>query len=57
LVTYAGVFLVRNSRLSGSTNLDDWAASAAEVVRGAFGDHIVLPLLTVRDELFSTFRE
>jgi nuclear-control-of-ATPase protein 2 len=54
---YAGVFLVRNSRLAGSRNLDTWAAAAVEAAQGAWSNHIVSPLLAVRQELFSTFRE
>jgi nuclear-control-of-ATPase protein 2 len=54
---YAGVFLYRNSRLSGSSNLDTWLASGVEAVEGAWSNHVVMPLVTVRDELFKTFRE
>lgn len=54
---YAGVFLYRNSRLSGSPNLDNWFASGAGAVQGAWTNHVITPLITVRDELFRTFRE
>lgn len=54
---YAGVFLYRNSRLAGSSNLDNWVAAGVAAVEGAWGNHVVMPLLTVRDELFATFRE
>lgn len=54
---YAGMFLYRNSRLAGSPNLDTWVASGAASVESALSNHIVSPLVTVRDELFRTFRE
>jgi hypothetical protein len=54
---YAGVFLYRNSRLAGSPNLDNWVTAGVEAVEGAWGNHVVSPLVTVRDELFKTFRE
>lgn len=54
---YAGVFLYRNSRLAGSPNLDNWIAAGVDAVEGAWSNHVVSPLVTVRDELFKTFRE
>ena len=53
----AAAFLYRHSRLAGSSDLDEWAAAAASAVKGAWADHVVSPLVVVRDELFSTFRE
>ncbi len=46
----------RNSRLAGSDNLDRWSHTATEAILGAYRDHVVAPLLTVRDEFFNTFR-
>lgn len=54
---YAGLFLYRNSRLAGSPNLDNWVAAGVAAVDGAWANHVVAPLVTVRDELFRTFRE
>jgi hypothetical protein len=54
---YAGVFLICNSRLAGSPNLEDWVTAGVEAVEGAWGNHVVSPLVTVRDDLFKTFRE
>lgn len=53
----AAAFLYRHSRFAGSSDLDDWAALAAAAVKGAWADHVVSPLVVVRNELFSTFRE
>lgn len=57
LALYGAVFLYRNSRLAGSPNLDTWIESGVAAVEGAVSNHVVLPLVTVRDELFKTFRE
>lgn len=57
LALYGVVFLYRNSRLAGSPNLDSWVASGVAAVEGAVSNHVVMPLVTVRDELFKTFRE
>jgi nuclear-control-of-ATPase protein 2 len=57
LGVYAGVFLYRNSKLSGSPNLDNWVKSGVEALEGAWSNHVVSPLVMVRDELFKTFRE
>lgn len=54
---YAAVFLYRNSRLAGSPNLDNWVAAGVGAVEGAWSNHVVTPLVTVRNELFATFRE
>ena len=47
----------RHSRLTGSQDLERWALQAATAVRGAYQEHVLKPLLTVRDELFQTFRQ
>lgn len=47
----------RHSRLSGSQDLERWMMRGVTAVRGAYQEHILKPLLTVRDELFQTFRQ
>lgn len=54
--TWGGVFMFRHSRLSGSPDLDNWLRSGVGMLRGAYADHVVGPLASVRDELFNTFR-
>lgn len=49
-------FLLRHSRLAGSDDLDRWIQGAVQAVQGLWQDHILGPLLTLRKELFSTFR-
>jgi hypothetical protein len=46
----------RHSQLSGSRDLEVWAASLVSSVRGAWRSHVVGPLAGVKDELFNTFR-
>ena len=36
--------------------MERWATSAAQAVVGAWRTHVLAPLLTLRDELFQTFR-
>ncbi|PSC72602.1 Nuclear control of ATPase [Micractinium conductrix] len=50
------IFLYRHSRLSGSQDLDRWLRAGAAAVRGAYAEHVVAPLASVKDELFNTFR-
>ncbi|PNG99855.1 Nuclear control of ATPase protein 2, partial [Tetrabaena socialis] len=54
---YGALWLVRHSRLAGSSDLDRWALGAACAVRSALRTHVVEPLAAVRDELFRTFRD
>ena len=46
----------RHSKLSGSDDLDKWAKSGAESVREAYKEHLMSPIIAVKDELFKTFR-
>jgi hypothetical protein len=46
----------RHSRLSGSRDLEEWAARGLGAVRGAWREHVVTPLAGLKDELFNTFR-
>jgi ATP synthase regulation protein NCA2 len=46
----------RHSWLAGSDDLESWVSMALEALASAFQEHIVGPLLLVRDELFNTFR-
>ncbi len=46
----------RHSRLSGSRDLDIWVKSGADSVREAYKEHLMGPIIAVKDELFKTFR-
>ena len=50
-------FLVAHSRLAGSSDLDDWIASAREAVTGSFEAHVAAPLAGLRRELVATLRD
>jgi nuclear-control-of-ATPase protein 2 len=57
-VSIAGVvWLYRHSRLSGSTDLEVWCTAAVDTLEGSWREHVVEPLMALRNELFSTFRE
>lgn len=47
----------RHSRLAGSDDLERWGRNAVTAVQGAYKEHMLKPLLAVRDELFQTFRQ
>ena len=47
----------RHSSLSGSDDLDRWAKSGADSVREAYKEHLLAPMIAVKDELFKTFRQ
>ncbi|DBA83396.1 hypothetical protein WJX79_000744 [Trebouxia sp. C0005] len=54
---WAAIFVYRHSRLSGSHDLDIWAKSGADSVREAYKEHLMGPIIAVKDELFKTFRQ
>ena len=51
-----GLCVDRHSRLSGSRDLDIWVKSGADSVREAYKEHLMGPIIAVKDELFKTFR-
>lgn len=53
----AGVYLIKHSRLAGSSDLDEWVLASVAAARGAFWEHVVEPLEAVGQELFATLRE
>ena len=52
----SGHLCCRHSKLSGSNDLDKWAQSGAQSVREAYKEHLMGPIIAVKDELFKTFR-
>ncbi|KAK4855941.1 hypothetical protein QYF36_012535 [Acer negundo] len=51
------IWLVRHSSLMGSPDLENWIREAKDSTLGFFSDHVEQPLLSIRDELFETFRK
>lgn len=49
-------WLLRHSRLMGSTDLDDWIREGRDSIIAFWKEHVELPLLSIRNELFETFR-
>ena len=47
----------RHSRLVGSRDLEQWGSELGSSVMDAYQQHVAAPLLTVRNELFQTFRQ
>ncbi|KAI7731821.1 hypothetical protein M8C21_026145 [Ambrosia artemisiifolia] len=56
-VTFFSLWLLRHSRLAGSSDIDNWILDAKESVTAFMTDHVEQPLLAIRDELFETFRK
>ncbi|KAL8129396.1 hypothetical protein V2J09_018551 [Rumex salicifolius] len=51
------LWLIRHSRLVGSPDLDNWVHEARESTIVFWNDHVEQPLISIRDELFETFRK
>ncbi|TYI12803.1 hypothetical protein ES332_A08G013700v1 [Gossypium tomentosum] len=50
-------WLLRHSRLMGSSDIDIWIREAKESTVSFFNDHVEQPLLAIRDELLDTFKK
>ena len=48
---------LRHSRFAGSKDIERWGAQMGSSVVDAYQQHVAAPLLTVRNELFQTFRQ
>eukprot|EP00850_Spirogloea_muscicola_P011113 SM000068S20545 [mRNA] locus=s68:3940:8279:- [translate_table: standard] len=47
---------VKHSRLAGSGDLDNWMKQGQESAAVFFKDHLIDPLVQIRDDLFETYR-
>ncbi|PRQ17009.1 putative nuclear control of ATP synthase 2 [Rosa chinensis] len=56
-LSVCSVWLIRHSRLSGSHDIDNWVREAKDSTVSFLRDHVEQPLLSIRDELFKTFRQ
>ncbi|KAD7477636.1 hypothetical protein E3N88_00772 [Mikania micrantha] len=56
-ITIFSLWLLRHSRLAGSSDIDNWILDAKDSVTAFMTDHVEQPLLAIRDELFETFRK
>ncbi|KAL7214957.1 hypothetical protein ACSBR1_027189 [Camellia fascicularis] len=51
------IWALKHSRLMGSCDIDNWIREAKDSTISFWNDHVERPLLSIRDELFKTFRK
>ncbi|KAB2615287.1 hypothetical protein D8674_021875 [Pyrus ussuriensis x Pyrus communis] len=56
-LSVCSVWLIGHSSLMGSPDIDNWVREARDSTVSFFSDHVEQPLLSIRDELFETFRK
>ncbi|OAE36008.1 hypothetical protein AXG93_93s1470 [Marchantia polymorpha subsp. ruderalis] len=56
-LAFASGWLIRHSRLGGSDDIDRWLREGREAVMTFIREHVEQPLLSIRDDLFETFRK
>ncbi|KAJ9146623.1 hypothetical protein P3X46_028862 [Hevea brasiliensis] len=56
-LSVCSMWLLRHSRLMGSPDIDNWIRDAKDSTVSFFNEHVEQPLLSIRDELFDTFRK
>ncbi|KAK9673556.1 hypothetical protein RND81_12G174900 [Saponaria officinalis] len=56
-LSVCSLWLVRHSRLVGSPDIDNWIREAKDSTISFYTEHVEHPLLSIRDELFDTFRK
>ncbi|KAB1227430.1 Nuclear control of ATPase protein 2 [Morella rubra] len=55
-LSVCSMWVLRHSSLMGSPDIDKWLREARDSTISFFNDHVEQPLLSIRDELFETFR-
>ncbi|CAI8586665.1 unnamed protein product [Vicia faba] len=56
-LSVCSLWLLRHSSLMGSSDLDNWIKEVKDSTVDFFKDHVEQPILSIRDELFDTFRK
>ncbi|KAK7372723.1 hypothetical protein VNO80_06110 [Phaseolus coccineus] len=56
-LSVCSIWLLRHSRLVGSSDLDNWVQEARNSTISFLKNHVEQPILSIRDELFETFRK
>ncbi|CAI9106063.1 OLC1v1005121C1 [Oldenlandia corymbosa var. corymbosa] len=56
-ISVCSLWLLSHSRVMGSADIDNWIREAKDSTVGFWKDHVEQPLLSIRDELFETFRK
>ncbi|PON74100.1 Nuclear control of ATP synthase [Parasponia andersonii] len=56
-LSVCSMWLIKHSSLMGSSDINNWIREAKDSTVSFFSDHVEQPLLSIRDELFETFRK
>ncbi|WCJ20565.1 dgd1 suppressor 1 [Euphorbia peplus] len=56
-LSVCSMWLLKHSRVMGSSDIDNWIREAKDSTLSFFSQHVEQPLLSIRDELFETFRK
>ncbi|XP_065879101.1 protein DGS1, mitochondrial isoform X2 [Euphorbia lathyris] len=56
-LSVCSMWLLRHSSVMGSSDIDNWIHKAKDSTFSFFSEHVEQPLLSIRDELFDTFRK
>ncbi|KAL7126999.1 hypothetical protein ABFS83_14G224900 [Erythranthe nasuta] len=56
-ISVCSLWLLRHSKLMGSSDIDNWIREAKDSTITFWNDHVEQPILSIRDELFETFRK
>lgn len=56
-LSVCSVWLLRHSSLMGSNDIENWVREARDSTITFWNDHVEQPILSIRDELFETFRK
>ncbi|XP_075100146.1 protein DGS1, mitochondrial [Nicotiana tabacum] len=56
-ISICSLWFIRHSSLVGSSDIDNWIREAKDSTRSFWNDHVEQPLLSIRDDLFYTFRK
>ncbi|TVU47007.1 hypothetical protein EJB05_06583 [Eragrostis curvula] len=56
-LSVCSLWLLRHSSLMGSSDIDNWIRDAKESMAGFWDEHVEKPILSIRDELFETFKQ
>ncbi|KAF7815562.1 protein DGS1, mitochondrial [Senna tora] len=56
-LSVCSIWLLQHSRLTGSSDIDNWIREAKDSTVSFLTEHVEQPFLSIRDELFETFRK
>ncbi|KAK6925507.1 Nuclear control of ATP synthase 2 [Dillenia turbinata] len=56
-LSICSVWLLRHSSFMGSSDIDNWICEAKNSTLTFWNDHVEKPLVSIRDELFETFKK